>query len=74
MEGRRRANRTGCAEALTWFLTVAALTLWLFRKWIIRQMAPFLPDKQARHRFLGVVIAAFAIVAAVRLVVRMVSG
>ncbi|MCX7341122.1 MAG: hypothetical protein NT037_11450 [Hyphomicrobiales bacterium] len=59
---------------MTWFLTVCALTLWLFRNWIIRQMAPFVPDRQARHHFLSLVIAAFAIVATIRLAVRLVSG
>jgi hypothetical protein len=55
---------------VTWFLTVSALTLWLFRRWIIRKLQPVLPDQKARHRFLTLVIAAFVIVAAARLVIR----
>jgi hypothetical protein len=55
---------------VTWFLTLSALTLWLFRRWIIRKLQPVLPDQKARHRFLTLVIAAFVIVAAARLVIR----
>jgi hypothetical protein len=55
---------------MTWFLTVGALALWIFRKAISRQLAPYFPDKKQRHAFLGLVIAAFAIAAAVRLAVR----
>jgi hypothetical protein len=37
---------------VTWFLTGTALGLWLFRKAILRQLAPYLPDKTSRHRVL----------------------
>ncbi len=55
---------------MTWFLTISAITLFLFRKWIARRLAPYFPDRKQRHAFLGLVIAAFAIAAAVRLAVR----
>jgi hypothetical protein len=59
---------------LTWFLTGAALGLWLFRGLIARKLAPYLPDKTARHRLLTFIIIAFAITAAVRLFARFVTG
>ena len=59
---------------MTWFLTGTALTLWLFRKFISRKLAPFFPDRTTRHRFLAMVIIAFAIVAVVRLVARYTNG
>jgi hypothetical protein len=55
---------------LTWFLTVTALTLFIFRGFILRKLAPYLPDKTARHRVLTFIIIAFAITAAVRLFAR----
>jgi hypothetical protein len=59
---------------LTWFLTFSAVTLWLFRGFITRQLAPFFPDKVTRHRVLTFIIIAFAITAAVRLIARFVTG
>jgi hypothetical protein len=55
---------------VTWFLTVAALTLFIFRKFILRKLAPYLPNREARHRVLTFIIIAFAITAAVRLFAR----
>jgi hypothetical protein len=59
---------------LTWFLTGTALGLWLFRKFIMRQLAPYFPDKTTRYRVLSFIIIAFAITAAVRLVARFMTG
>lgn len=59
---------------MTWFLTGAALGLWLFRKFILRQLAPYFPDKTTRHRVLTFIIIAFAITASVRLMARFVTG
>jgi hypothetical protein len=59
---------------VTWFLTGTALGLWLFRKFIMRQLAPYLPDKTSRHRVLTFIIVAFAITALVRLLARFVTG
>jgi hypothetical protein len=59
---------------MTWFLTGTAVTLWLFRKAIGRRLAPYLPDQTRRHQVLTAIIAAFAIVAVVRLVARFVTG
>ena len=59
---------------MTWFLTGSALGLWLFRKFIMRQLAPYLPDKASRQRVLTFIIIAFAITAAVRLIARFVTG
>lgn len=57
---------------MTWFLTVTAVTLFVFRKWVLRKLQPYLPDQKARHRVLGFIILAFAITAAVRLLARFV--
>ncbi len=59
---------------MTWFLTGTAVTLWLFRKFILRQLSPYLPDRTTRHRVLTFIIIAFGITAAVRLVARFVTG
>ncbi|MGL4438400.1 MAG: hypothetical protein ACRCUE_03950 [Bosea sp. (in: a-proteobacteria)] len=59
---------------MTWFLTGTALGIWLFRKFISRQLAPYLPDKTTRHRVLTFIIIAFAITATVRLGARFVTG
>ena len=59
---------------MTWFLTGTAVTLWLFRKFIPRKLAPYFPDRTTRHRFLAMVITAFAIVAVVRLVALYAKG
>ena len=67
-------RRTARRDPLTWFLTGTALTLWLFRKFISRKLAPFFPDRTTRHRFLAMVIIAFAIVAVVRLVALYAKG
>jgi len=55
---------------LTWFLTTAAVGIWLFRKAIGRLLQPYLPDRRTRHQVLGFIIVAFAITAAARLVAR----
>jgi hypothetical protein len=55
---------------MTWFLTVAALALFIFRKPIGRRLAPFFPDQKKRHNVLMLIIIAFAITAAVRLGAR----
>ncbi len=57
---------------MTWFLTISAIGIFVFRKWIGRQLAPYLPDQKARHRVLGFIIIAFAITATVRLFARFV--
>lgn len=59
---------------MTWFLTVSAVTIFVFRKWIGRRLAPYLPDQKSRHRLLGFIIIAFGITAAVRLFARFVTG
>jgi hypothetical protein len=55
---------------MTWFLTLGAVGLWLFRRPILARLAPHLPDRRTRHRVLGAIIAAFAITAVFRLIVR----
>ena len=55
---------------MTWFLTGTALALWLFRGFIARQLAPYLPDRTSRHRVLTFIIIAFAITAGVRIIAR----
>ncbi len=59
---------------MTWFLTSTAVVLWLFRGAIMRRLAPYFPDKAARHRLLTFIIIAFATTAAVRLIARYVTG
>ena len=59
---------------MTWLLTGTALGLWLFRGFIARKLAPYLPDKTARHRLLTFIIIAFAVTAVVRLIARFVTG
>lgn len=59
---------------MTWFLTISAVTIFLFRNWIGRRLAPYLPDQKARHRLLGFIIIAFAITASVRIFARFVTG
>lgn len=59
---------------MTWFLTVTAITLFVFRRWILKKLQPLLPDQQARHRVLGFIILAFAITALVRLFARFITG
>lgn len=55
---------------MTWALMGLAGLLWLFRKRIGRALQPYFPDRVARQRVLGLIIAAFLIVAVLRLIVR----
>jgi uncharacterized iron-regulated membrane protein len=59
---------------MTWFLTLSALGLWLFRRPILARLAPHLPDQRTRHRVLSTIIAAFVITAVLRLIVRYSGG
>ncbi|WP_181832495.1 hypothetical protein [Bosea caraganae] len=52
---------------LSHILIVLAVVAFLFRKPLLRLLQSRLPDRQKRHQVLGVVITAFLLVIAVRL-------
>jgi hypothetical protein len=52
---------------LSHILIVLAVAAFIFRKPLLRLLQARLPDRQKRHQVLGVVITAFVLVIAVRL-------
>jgi len=52
---------------LSHILIVLAVVAFLFRKPLLRLLQKRLPDRQKRHQVLGLIITAFVLVIAVRL-------
>ena len=68
VRGGRAARAEGLSALLSHILIVLAVIGFLFRKPLGRMFARQFPDRQKRHRVVGTIILAFALVIAVRLV------